>query len=233
MDQTMGEREWHYVKDGQQHGPVSESELIGLFRDRTLAPETQVWTQQLKDWCKASEIDWLLSATGPPSRTMPVAEPYQGAERPAAVTVFGILNIVFGALGLLSMPCALFFMFAMPGKVMNPTRAVKAWLLFSSLIGFVATILLIITGIGLLNLKAWARKWAVGYGWFAIIWGVLGTIMNLILMTSGAYGYSQDAAPGAMGGMIGGTIGGLFGLIYPILLIVFMQRPNVKNACTR
>jgi hypothetical protein len=229
----MGEREWYYAKDGQQHGPIPESSLIELFRNRELGPETQLWTQQLKDWCKASEIDWLLPVIGPQSPMTSAAAPPTGAERPAAVTVFGILNIVFGALGLLSMPCALFFMFAMPGKVMNPTRAVKAWLLFSSLIGFVVAILLIIIGIGLLNLKAWARKCAVGYGWFAIVWGVLGTIINLILVTSGAYGYSHEAAPGAMSGMIGGTVGGLLGLIYPILLIVFMQRPNVKNACTR
>jgi hypothetical protein len=229
----MSERQWHYAKEGRQYGPIPESELVGLFRNGTLGPETQVWTQQLKDWCKASEVDWLLPVVGPHSPTAYGSAPPPGAERPTAVTVFGILNIVFGALGLLSMPCALFFMFAMPGKVMNPTRAVKAWLLFSSLIGFAAAILLIITGIGLLNLKAWARKCAIGYGWFAVIWGVLGTIINIVLMTSGAYGYSQQAQPGAMSGMIGGTIGGLFGLIYPILLIVFMHRPNVKNACNR
>ena len=229
----MGEREWHYVKDGQEHGPIPESSLIELFRNRELGPETQLWTPQLKDWCKASEIDWLLSGSQPRSLATPsVLSPAPEPARPTAVTVFGVLNIVFGALGLLSMPCVMILIFAMPRDFMNPTRAVKAWLFFSNVIGFVVAILLIIIGIGLLKLKAWARKWAIGYGWFAIVWGVLGIIVNLILMTSGAYGYSHDAAPGAMSGMIGGTVGGLFGLIYPILLIVFMQRPNVKNACT-
>jgi hypothetical protein len=155
----MGEREWYYAKEGQQYGPVSESSLIELFRNRTLGPQTQVWTQQLKDWCKASEIDWLLSATGPTSAMTPAtAAPSPGAERPAAVTVFGILNIVFGALGLLSMPCAVFIMLVMPPKIMNPSRSVKAWLMFSYLIGFMRTILLIVVGIGLLKLKAWAPK---------------------------------------------------------------------------
>jgi len=229
----MGEREWYYAKEGQQHGPVTESELIELLRNRTLGPETQVWTQQLKDWCRASEIDWLLPVIGPQPAMAPWAAPAGGAERPAAVTVFGILNIVFGALGLLSMPCAVFVMLVMPVKIMNPSRAAKAWLVFSHLVGFVVTILLVVVGIGLLKLKAWARKWAIGYGWFAIVWGVIGIIINIILMTSGAYGYSHDAAQTAIGGTIGGTVGGLFGLIYPILLIVFMHKPNVKNACTR
>ena len=31
----------------------------------------------------------------------------------------------------------------------------------------------------------------------------------------------------------GQQCGGLIGLIYPILLIVFMRRPDVKEACTR
>jgi hypothetical protein len=52
-------------------------------------------------------------------------------------------------------------------------------------------------------------------------------------MTSGAYGSSHDATPGAIGGTIGGLGGGLVSLVYPILLVIFMQKPNVKNACTR
>jgi hypothetical protein len=230
----MGEREWHYVKDGQHHGPIPESSLIELFHKRELGPETQLWTQQLKDWCKASEIDWLFSATQPGSLAAPsVLSPAPIPERPTAVTVFGVLNIVFGALGLLSMPCAMFIGLAMLPSIMNPTRTAKAWLLLSNLIGFVCAIILLIVGIGLLRLKVWARKWAVGYGWFAIVWGVIGMIINVILMTSGAYEYSHDAARGAMGGMIGGAVGGLIGLVYPILLVVFMRKPNVKKACTR
>jgi hypothetical protein len=35
---------------------------------------------------------------------------------------------------------------------------------------------------------------------------------------------------GVMGGAIGGVMGGCFGLIYPILLLFFMMRPNVVAA---
>jgi uncharacterized membrane protein len=88
---------------------------------------------------------------------------------------------------------------------------------------------LIAAGIGLLYLKAWARVLSLGYGWFAIVWGIIGMVVNVGLITSGAYGAPRDA----VGGMMGGVFGGLVGLIYPILLIVFMRRPNVKDACTR
>jgi hypothetical protein len=144
------------------------------------------------------------------------------------VTVFGVLNIIFGGLGLLSMPCGMIALFALP-NVMNPTAGAKVWLLFSHIIGFACTILLIIVGIGLLNLKAWSRKLCLGYAWFAIVWGVLAVLINAALMTSGAYGYSDEAMPG----VIGGLLGGLIGLVYPILLVVFMQKPHVKDACIR
>jgi hypothetical protein len=35
---------------------------------------------------------------------------------------------------------------------------------------------------------------------------------------------------GLIGGAIGGSVGGCFGMIYPILLLIYMLRPNVKNA---
>jgi len=225
----MNERQWYYIKDGQQYGPVSEARLVELFREGTLGPTTQVWTEGLDNWSQASQIDGLVRLAESALPTAPSVSPQSSADtRPTVVTVFGVLNIVFGGLGLLSMPCGLIVLFAMP-NIMNPTEGVKVWLLFGSIVGFACTILLIAVGIGLLKLRAWARKWCLIYGWFAIAWGIIGTIINILLITSGAYGYSDDAAPSA----IGGVLGGLIGLVYPILLVIFMQKPNVKNVCTR
>jgi len=215
----MNEREWYYVKDGQQSGPVSQTRLIELLQEKTLGPATLVWTAEMENWREASTIDF----SAPPVALQPFRP-----ERPVPVTVFGILNIVFGSLGLLCMPLGLIGIFAMP-NVMNAAVAVKAWMLVSSAVGFVCTILLITVGIGLLYLKAWARTGAVVYGWFAIIWDIVGMVASLGLIASGGYGHSHSALPGA----IGGIFGGLVGLIYPVLLIVFMRRPDVRNACTR
>jgi len=224
----MNERQWYYVKDGQQCGPLSEARLIELFHQGTLGPATRVWTQGMDDWREASAVEGLIAGTSPLLQGVPTVPESFRPERPTAVTVFGILNIVFGSLGLLCMPVGLIAILAMPNAI-NTAATVKAWMLLSGVVGLACTIFLIVVGIGLLYLKAWARTGSLVYGWFAIIWGIIGTVVNFGLIPSGGYGLSHDALPGT----IHGIIGGLVGLIYPILLIVFMRRPNVKEACTR
>lgn len=225
----MNEREWHYVKNDQQFGPVSESCLVELFRTGTLRPDALVWSDGMEDWQQASSIDELIPLI---SSTLQVAgtaaQQSFVTQRPTSVTVFGILNIVFGSLGLICTPFSLVMIFAMP-NTMNPSGTAMIWLLLSSGIGIICTILLLTVGIGLLYQKRWARIWCLGYGWFAIIWGIVGMVVNIGLAVSGAYGRGQDNISGLMGGFCGGLVG----FIYPILLIVFMQKQNVKNACIK
>jgi len=225
----MNERQWYYVKNGQQYGPVSESCLIELFRTRTLEPDAQVWTEGMEDWTQAYSVNELahlisadlqISANAVPQSFIP--------SRPTSITVFGILNIVFGSLGLICTPFGLVAIFALP-NAMNPSGSALVWLLVSTFVGFVCSILLLTVGIGLLYQKRWARIWCLGYGWFSIIWGIIGLIVNIGLTVSGEFGYRQENIPG----VIGGFCGGLVGFIYPILLIIFMQKPNVKNACIK
>ena len=225
----MNERQWYYVTNGQQYGPVSESCLIELFRTRTLNPDAQVWTEGMENWTQANSINELAPLISSDLQ-IPAAAAAQSfiPPRPASVTVFGILNIVFGSFGLICMPFGLIAIFAIPNK-MNPSGSAMVWLLTSSFVGFVCSIVLLTVGIGLLYQKKWARIWCLGYGWFAIIWGIIGMIVNIGITVSGGYGYRQENIPG----VISGFCGGLIGFIYPILLVVFMQRPNVKNACIR
>lgn len=224
----MNERQWYYVKNEQQYGPVSESSLVELLRNRTLGPETQVWTQGMEDWRQASSIGELAPfISSALQTTVTAAQQSFVPQRPTSVTVFGILNIIFGSLGLICTPVGLVAIFVMP-NAMNPAGGALAWLLLSLAIGFACTILLLTVGIGLLYLKAWARIWCLGYGWFAIGWGIIGMVVNIGLSISGADGYNQDTP-----GMIGGLCGGLIGFVYPILLVVYMRSSNVKNACIR
>ncbi len=225
----MNEREWHYVKDGQQYGPVSEAALIDLFHQGVLGPSTRVWTQGMEDWHEASTVNALAPAVLPRSQREPLLAPQPfGSERPTSVTVFGILNIVFGSLGLLCMPLVLIASFVWPDGMNRPVWD-TAWTVLSDAVGFVSSILLIVLGIGLLHLKAWARVWCLGYGWFAIVWGLVGMAITIPLLTSIAGEHRHIA----VAVVVGGVCGGLTGLIYPALLIIFMQRPNVKEACAR
>jgi uncharacterized RDD family membrane protein YckC len=48
--------DWYYAREGQQHGPVSETELAGLLRDGVIAPSTLVWHAGLAEWQSWSSV---------------------------------------------------------------------------------------------------------------------------------------------------------------------------------
>ncbi len=225
----MSEQQWYYVQAGQQCGPVDQSQLFGLFGEGKLGPDTLVWTPGMESWRAVSEIESFESViVWPIGTSEPDRLEYHPDMRPTSVKVFGILNIVFGGLGLLCAPAGLIASIAIP-NAMNTTPVAKAWLLIGSFVGFFCSFLLLIVGIGLLNLKKWARIWTLGYAWFAIVWGIVGMVVNLALTISGELGNT----PEAIGGAIGGFCGGIIGLVYPILLIIYMLKPHVKSACSR
>jgi hypothetical protein len=225
----MSEQQWYYVQAGQQCGPVSETVLLGLFGEGKLGPDTLVWSPGIEDWRPASEIEGFDRVIVWPLDTgEPVLLEFHPDMRPTSVTVLGILNIVFGGLGILCTPVGLVAIFIVP-NAMNTTAVSKTWLLISSIVGIFCSFLLLIVGIGLLKLKRWARIWTLGYGWFAIAWGIVGIVVNIALAASGELGNT----PEMIGGAIGGFCGGIIGLAYPILLIIFMSKPNVKAACHR
>lgn len=153
--------------------------------------------------------------------------PHIEKQRPTSVTVFGILNIVFGGLGLLCMPFTLIASFVFP-DVLHPSAGFKMWIIFTSVVSLGCSIWLLVLGIGLLNLKRWSRTGSIAYGWFQIVFGIIGLIVNFGAVLTGGLTLSAEAIPG----FIGGIFGGLIALAYPVLLLVFMNRPTAVAACT-
>lgn len=157
--------------------------------------------------------------------------------RPTVVTVFGILNIVFGAMGLVCMPISLLITFAMPAngnpalQAMRDNQVLRVWTYAGGVLGLFASGVLLAAGIGLLKLKPWARRASIGYGIYAIAAGLIGLVIHLLVMVPLVRDAPSGPAGAAVfGGVVGGVIGGLVGLIYPILLIMFMMRSTVKAA---
>jgi len=167
-----------------------------------------------------------------------------GTAKPTSITVFAILNLVFGVLGLCGTVAAGAFLF-MPAAAMQggPTAELmqtdwyRIYMAISLLLGFIATIVLLVSGVGLLNSKPYGRTAAIGYAIYALISGLIGFVINIVFVVLPITEQIPDLPEGperagAIGGMIGGVFGGVFGgcigLLYPIALLFFMTRPHVK-----
>ena len=144
--------------------------------------------------------------------------------KPAAVTVFGVLNCVFGGMGVLCTPISIGLILI--GRTMEIVWGYKIYLFISSVIGIGFSAWLLSLGIGLLKLKGWARRGSIIYSIIAIVWGIAGAGLNLVALSLGWITIPQGQFPA----MVGGMCGGIGGLIYPVLLLIFMQTEKVKKA---
>ena len=163
--------------------------------------------------------------------------------RPVSTLVLGVLNLVFGVLGLLSLVMTVAILFVPQPKMAHPNPILSllqenaAYALFMKIsvaLGLLASVVLVLAGVGLLLLKPWGRHLSIGYAVYALIAGVVGMAANwYFLMPLLAKASRMPAGPeqaGLVGGAVGGMVGGCLGLIYPVILLFFMFRPNVVAA---
>jgi hypothetical protein len=167
-------------------------------------------------------------------------------DRPTSVTVFGILNIVFAALGFMGIGFAILMMFAPAAfqaknpvlDLMRQSPALTAYTNISTVIGAAFVFILVAAGIGLLMFRPWGRILSIVYGIYTIASVLVSAAVNYCFLLTPLL-EKQAALPpgpekaGAIGGIIGVFIGPCFGLIYPIVLLIFMYRPNVVAALGR
>lgn len=161
-------------------------------------------------------------------------------QRPASVTIFGVLNFVFAAFAVIGLMASV-ALFSLPGDPSDPvirllrqSATYAVWLKICIPLGLLSCAALLAAGLGLLSLKSWGRTLSVAYAIYAIVFVLVGTGLNLILMiqplSEPAPRQAELAVAGAIGGPLSGTVGGLFWVVYPILLLVFMLRPKVAAA---
>ncbi|MEN8126333.1 MAG: GYF domain-containing protein [Planctomycetota bacterium] len=220
----MDPQNWYYRLNEQQIGPVDQDEIIRLLIQQILTIDSYAWTEGMENWQQIGHLPQFAAFTSFG----------KAQQRPTSVTVLGILNIVFGGLGILCSPFGIIgLLVPQPNSSFQPTEVMKLFSVVGYAVGFVFAIILLISGIGLLLRKNWARLTAIAYGWAAIGWGVLALIINGILFSSCLSEVSQEAMPVVVGGIIGGMCGGLIGLIYPVILIIFMKKPHVVQTCDK
>ncbi|MDQ1472633.1 MAG: hypothetical protein QOJ99_4113 [Bryobacterales bacterium] len=65
--------DWYYAFEGQQRGPVSETELTRLAGQGVIAPATLVWHAGLPDWQPWSSLCGMQAARGYPAPPLAAA----------------------------------------------------------------------------------------------------------------------------------------------------------------
>lgn len=234
MQQSM----WYYLQNGQQAGPIEKGQLLDLFSQQALPVETMVWAEGMAQWERACDVPGFFPPTMAVASAAAVMHARPG--RPTSVTVLAILCLVFGGFGLLCTPISAIAVFMpeaqTPGMEAYDSAPMQMYQMVSAGIGFLCSFVLIAVGIGLLNLKNWARVTAYIYGWFAIVRVILGVLITILILTTSVSGMTQGGAgPEEIGFMVGiifgGSCGSLIGLIFPICLIVYMRKPHVIAAC--
>lgn len=188
-------------------------------------------------------------STNPYASPTPFGEP--GSDRPLTgampVTgiVFGVLHIVFGLFGICgtAISSLMFFMPIDPAmarqnpvlKLMQDSPFYRTFNQVALIIGLIATLVLIVAGVGLLMQRPFGRQLSIGYGIYGIIAVILGTIVNVLFVFPALLENYQALPPGpekagAIGGIIGGVVGLILGLIYPALTLYFMYTPKMIAA---
>jgi len=161
---------------------------------------------------------------------------------PVAITVFGILHLVFGVLGICGLGAGaggLVVIHNVPDmRAADPMidhPLYWPYMIFSLTIGLINTVIMISAGILLLKWHDLGRKLSMIYAWSAIALGLLGMLYLIISMVSMPWeaNLQEPEGMGQIFGVVLGFIGGLIGLAYPILVLYFLSRPHVREFLQR
>ncbi len=152
--------------------------------------------------------------------------------RPTSVTVFGVLNLIFGFFGILSTGfLAAVLISGSPVINANTGGAlVDWWMRINTGLAIVFSLVLFVSGIGLLRMRPWGRKFSIGYSVYAIVSTVVGVIVQFSLMIVPIMDAQRGGNLTAFAMLVPSVVGSCIGLIYPILLWFFMTRPHVIAA---
>ncbi|HPA05102.1 MAG TPA: hypothetical protein PLB67_11725, partial [Candidatus Hydrogenedentes bacterium] len=170
-------------------------------------------------------------------------------QRPTAVTVFGVLNIVFGVMAVTCTPFALIttklsqrMLDNLPeaSRMENPVQEMMqspgfmTYTYVSTAVGMAFGALLIAAGIGLLKLRPWARLVSIGYAVYSWVGTAAGQVIAYFLlyapMLETAPPSGGPASAAFVGPVVGAVVGSCVSLVYPTILLIFMLRPEIRAA---
>ena len=140
--------------------------------------------------------------------------------RPKSITVFSILNFVFGGFGLL---VALITLVTSANSTLTRGNAqISVLMLMGAMLGIIVGVLAIISGIGLIKVAGWGRGVTIAYAIVTFLGAFLSSLIGIKM--SQLYGTETTAS------LVSTLIGGLFRCIYPVILLCYLNSSTWKNA---
>ncbi|WP_386818118.1 hypothetical protein [Luteolibacter algae] len=171
--------------------------------------------------------------------------------QPQPVKIFGILHIVFGAFGSISLIwTAIVLAMGNPAQKLTPPtpeltaqfesqEALQAQMmpitLVSTVIAIIVTVLIITAGIKLLKKRASGLKWSNRYAWTSLAVKGISLVLTLLYTLPVVADATEASLPASMPIsprqliMITTVLGTLLSCIYPILTLALLNRPKIKS----
>ena len=166
---------------------------------------------------------------------------YPPPRRPVSVSVIAWLIIAFCGLGIfggffiiIQREYLSAFQPADPlSQAMYAPGLIRTYTIVSQIIAFVINLILLITAIGSLRLKPWARILMIRMMYFQLFMLVIGSVFSItVLRPAMAKIFQQNANTAMMASLfyVSQFIGFALGLAYPLVILYFFTRPKVKSA---
>jgi hypothetical protein len=150
--------------DQKEYGPISTDQIRQWISEGRVNVETRACAEGSTDWKPLGMFpDFASVSPGSTSSGAPAVE-----KPPGAIKVFGILNIVFGALALACSPFSLITL-PMARRQLGYSSFMVNWMIVSVVIGMIGGAIMLASGIGLCKRQAWARRLAIYYSCAACV----------------------------------------------------------------
>lgn len=162
--------------------------------------------------------------------------------RPLAATIFGVINIVFGGIGVLGTLASIPTILGRPAPSGHPEMdailSSDRMILFGQItapLGLLSSAALLAAGIGLLRMRPWGRLLSVLWGWYTVVMVVVTIPVQWYVLWGpmwelGSAGGNPVVRMTAMVMVVAAPVGVIMGLIHPVLLLVFMSRATMIAA---
>ena len=160
--------------------------------------------------------------------------------RPTGVTVFAILGILFGMIGLLSNLGSLlvfFFRDAVPmpaspvDEMVDDSFGYQLYYLTTLGLGILFSVVLLMAGIGLLKMSLRARTLIIIYAIYAIPATIVTKVVDVLVLFSSSQMGEQTEEQQIIAFIFVGVaiLFAFISLIFPVAILIYFSRPSVKQ----